>query len=112
MSFVDVIAVLRRHKLLAVYGLLTYLGERRLPGRDDTDGAVAGSIASEEFLGAPIDIGVLPAGKTVTIQWQATIDPQTNQLIVNPQNTGTVSATNGVGFPDQNTTPSPPCSTR
>ena len=46
---------------------------------------------------------MLPAGKTVTIQWQATIDPQTNQLIVNPVNTGTVSATNAVGFPDQNT---------
>ena len=45
----------------------------------------------------------LPAGKSVTIQWQATIDPQTNQLIVNPVNTGTVSATNAPGFPDQNT---------
>ena len=41
--------------------------------------------------------------RPVTIQWQATIDPQTNQLIVNPVNTGTVSATNAVGFPDQNT---------
>ena len=85
-----------------MYGWL-YLGERRLPGAGDADGAVAGSITSEEFLGAPIDIGVLPAGKTVTIQWQATIDPQTNQLIVNPVNTGTVSATNAVGFPDPNT---------
>ena len=46
---------------------------------------------------------MLPAGKTVTIQWQATIDPQTNGLIVNPVNTGTVSATNAVGFPDTNT---------
>ena len=46
---------------------------------------------------------MLPAGKKVIIQWQATIDPQTNQLIVNPVNTGTVSATNAVGFPDQNT---------
>ena len=82
---------------------LALLGERRLPGAGEADGAVAGSITSEEFLGAPIDIGVLPAGKQVTIQWQATIDPQTNQLIVNPVNTGTVSATNAVGFPDQNT---------
>ena len=62
-----------------MYGWL-YTGERRLPGADDADGAVAGSITEEEFLGAPIDIGVLPAGKTVTIQWQATIDPQTNGL--------------------------------
>ena len=66
-----------------MYGWL-FTGERRLPGAGEADGAVAGSITSEEFLGAPIDIGVLPAGKTVTIQWQATIDPQTNQLIVNP----------------------------
>ena len=85
-----------------MYGWL-YLGERRLPGDGEADGAVAGAITSEEFLGAPIDIGVLPAGKQVIIQWQATIDPQTNQLIVNPVNTGTVSATNAVGFPDQNT---------
>ena len=63
---------------------------------------------------SPIDIGaLLPAGKQVTIQWQATIDPQTNQLIDNPVNTGTVTATNAVGFPDQPTpTPSPPRSTR
>ena len=45
-----------------MYGWL-YLGERRLPGDGEADGAVAGSITSEEFLGAPIDIGVLPAGK-------------------------------------------------
>ena len=81
-----------------MYGWL-YTGERRLPGAGEADGAVAGSITTEEFLGAPIDIGVLPAGKTVTIQWQATIDPQTNQLIVNPVNTGTVSATNGCRLP-------------
>jgi hypothetical protein len=85
-----------------MYGWL-FTGERRLPGDGDADGAVAGAIVSEEFLGAPIDIGVLPAGKQVIIHWQATIDPQTNQLIVNPVNTGTVSATNAVGFPDQNT---------
>ena len=85
-----------------MYGWL-FTGERRLPGAGEADGAVAGAITSEEFLGAPIDIGVLPAGKQVIIQWQATIDPQTNQLIVNPVNTGTVSATNAVGFPDQNT---------
>ena len=46
-----------------MYGWL-YIGERRLPGDGDADGAVAGSITSEEFLGAPIDIGVLPAGKS------------------------------------------------
>src|SRR5262245_52514331 len=83
-----------------MYGWL-FTGERRLPGAGEANGAVAGSIAAEEFLGAPVDIGVLPAGKQVVIQWQATVDPQTNQLIVNPSNQGTVSATNAVGFPDK-----------
>ena len=83
-----------------MYGWL-FIGERRLPGAGEADGAVAGSITSEEFLGvARSDIGVLPAGKTVTIQWQATIDPQTNQLIVNPVNTG-----HGHGRPTRSASP-------
>ena len=68
---------------------------------------------SEEFLGRADRHRRAAGGQAVTIQWQATIDPQTNQLIVNPVNTGTVTATNAVGFPDQPTpTPSPPRSTR
>ena len=52
----------------------------------------------------PITIGDLPPGKQVVIQWQATIDAQNNQLIDNPVNTGTVSATNTLpAFPDANT---------
>ena len=67
---------------------------------------------SEAFAGSVIAVGpadsttgafTLEAGKSVTIQWHATIDAQTNGLIVNPVNTGTVSATNVPGFPDQNT---------
>jgi SdrD B-like domain/FG-GAP-like repeat len=87
-----------------MYGWL-FTGERRLPGAGEADDAVAGSITTEEFAGSPIAVGpfTLPAGKTVTIQWQATVDPQTNQLIDNPVNTGTVTATNAVGFPDANT---------
>ena len=72
-------SMLRPTATTLMYGWL-YLGERRLPGAGEADGAVAGSITREEFLGAPIDIGMLPAGKSVTIQWQATIDPQPNQL--------------------------------
>jgi hypothetical protein len=87
-----------------MYGWL-FTGERRVPGAGEADGAVAGSITTEEFAGSPIAVTpansttgafILPAGigKTVTIQWQATVDPQTNQLIDNPVNTGTVTATN------------------
>ena len=42
----------------------------------------------------PLTIGTLPAGKSVTIQWDATVDGQTGQLIVNPSNQGTVSGDN------------------
>ena len=96
-----------------MYGTL-YVGERRLAGAGEADGGVAGSILSEEFAGSPILVDssnvspspngfVLPAGKTVTIQWQATIDAQSNGLIVNPVNTGTVTASNAGSFPDANT---------
>lgn len=81
-----------------MYGWLVF-GERRLPAAGQTAGAVVGSIDDEEFLGAPISIGTLPFGKTVTIQWQATINAQTNTLIIDPVNQGTASAANG--FPDQ-----------
>ncbi|MCI0680523.1 MAG: Ig-like domain-containing protein, partial [Gemmataceae bacterium] len=89
-----------------------FAGERRLPGAGEADDAVLGSITTEEFAGSVIEVlpadatgglFTLPFGKTVTIQWQATIDAQNNQLIVNPQNTGTVSATNAVGFDDTDT---------
>ena len=91
-----------------MYGWL-FTGERRVPGAGEADGAVAGSITTEEFAGSPIAVTpansttgafILPAGKQVTIQWQATIDPQTNQLIDNPVQPGHGLGTNVVGFPD------------
>ena len=69
----------------------------RLFGLPEGAGALGELVALEEFLGAPVTIGVLPFNQSVTIQWQATVDAQTNQLIDNPSNTGTVSATNAVG---------------
>jgi VCBS repeat-containing protein len=86
-----------------MYGYLV-AGERRLPGAGQANGAVVGSLTEEEFLGAPVTIGTLPAGRTITIQWQATVDnTQSNAIIVNPMNQGTVSASNAVGFPDVTT---------
>ena len=38
-----------------------------------------------------ISIGTLPGDDAVTVSWQATVDPQSDQLIVNPSETGTVS---------------------
>ena len=46
---------------------------------------------------------MLPAGKTVTIQWQATIDAQNNQLIVNPVEPGHGRGDNASASPTLNT---------
>ena len=73
-----------------MYGYLV-TGERRLPGEGEADGATPGSVASEEFLVGPINIGTIPVGQTVTIQWDATIDAQSNALIANLSNQGTVT---------------------
>jgi hypothetical protein len=69
-------------------------GERRLPVAGETAGAVLGQVDGREFAIGPISIGTLPGGKSVSISWQATIDSQSNQLIVNPSNQGAVSGTN------------------
>ncbi len=74
------------------YGYLV-TGERRLPEAGQALGAIAGSIDHEEFAVGPVAIGTLPFGKSVTISFDATIDAQNNQLIVNPVNQGTVSGT-------------------
>jgi hypothetical protein len=95
----DYYSIEERENLM--YGYLTF-GERRLPAAGQADGLTPGTIAETAFLGSPVDIGTLPFGKSVTIQWQATINPQSNKLITNPQNSGTVSATNAVGFADTN----------
>ena len=76
-------------------------GERRLPTGDDVAHATGTPAAGTDFALSPINIGTLPAGQTVTIQWLATIDAQSNQHVVNLSNSGTVSATNALpAFPD------------
>jgi hypothetical protein len=86
-----------------MYGYL-FLGERRLPGSGEADGAVAGSIVSEEFLGtATAEIDELPLGKAVRITFQSTIDDQRDKFITNPTNTGLVTADGA--FPDANAGP-------
>ncbi len=76
-----------------MYGYLV-TGERRLPGAGDADGAVAGSVTSEEFQIATINLGNLAPDDEITIQWAATITPSSppsnnfNELIGHPTNTG------------------------
>src|SRR5262249_28126589 len=69
-------------------------GERRLPGIGEAAGAIPGNIVGQDFALGPVALGVLPAGKAVAVSWQATVDPQHDQLIVNPANQGTVSGSN------------------
>jgi len=86
-----------------MYGYLLP-GERRLPTEHQAVGATPGSIETEEFAIGPLPIGTLPAGETVTVQFRATVNAQNNQLIVNPSNQGTVTATNpNPNFPDAQT---------
>src|SRR5262249_58424485 len=49
-------------------------GERRLPAAHQADGATPGNIVGQDFAIGPISIGTLPGNKSVTIQYQATID--------------------------------------
>ena len=74
-------------------------GERRLPADGQAEGAEIGSIESTALLGAPVSIGTLEAGKSATITFDAVVDAQTDQIIVNPSNQGTVSGTNFVAAP-------------
>ena len=60
-----------------MYGYLV-TGERRLPGAHEAAGATPGSIDHEEFAVGPVSLGTLPAGRTVTITFDATVDAQTN----------------------------------
>ena len=66
----DIFGAGERDELM--YGTIA-AGERRLPGSDDLAGAGSGPVAGA-FAVAPIDIGTLPAGQTVTIEWRSTIN--------------------------------------
>ena len=74
-----------------MYGFLT-MGERRLPAKGQAVGVTPHEHGGSHFLSAPINIGVLPPGKTVTISYDVTInDPVT----VSPLSSqGTVSGGN------------------
>ncbi|HET9637578.1 MAG TPA: cadherin-like domain-containing protein, partial [Allosphingosinicella sp.] len=74
------------------------VGERRLPGEGDAAGAVPGSVGSTSFALTPVAIGTLPAGKTVDVYFNSTINAQTDGFLVNLNNTSTIT---GTGFSKQ-----------
>ncbi len=69
-------------------------GERRLPTTGEAAGGIPGNILGLDFALGPVSIGTLPTGQHVIIQYQASVDAQNNQLIVDPSDAGTVSGTN------------------
>lgn len=54
--------------------------ERRLPVAGQADGATPGHIDHEEYRIGPLALGTLPAGKTVRVTFQTTINSLTNGL--------------------------------
>jgi hypothetical protein len=63
-----------------MYGTIR-AGERRLPGSDDLDGAGSGPVAGA-FVVAPLEIGDLPAGQSVIIEWRSTVASPANGGLV------------------------------
>ena len=76
-----------------MYGFLT-LGSRRAPVAHQADGAVPSGGATTEFAFSPYTIGTLPAGKSVTLNFAATVPSNTTATSVSTQ--GTITATAGI----------------
>lgn len=76
-----------------MYGFL-HQGERRLPAKDAAAGVKPTGDSVSRFLSAPINIGDLPQGKSVTIVYRVTINSNTTATSINSQGTATDTATN------------------
>lgn len=63
-----------------MYGTIR-AGERRLPGADDL-AAATGVAVTGAFAISPINLGTLPAGQSVTIEWLHTVDTPTEDGLV------------------------------
>lgn len=75
-----------------MYGFLGK-GERRLPRGREAAGAVPGLYAEPRYLSAPVDIGTLPPGKSITVTFRVTVNTSpVNFTTVSSQ--GTVSGGN------------------
>ena len=71
-------------------------GERRLPTYGEADGGVLGAITGMDFALGTVSIGTLPAGKSVTVYFDATVDnDQTNVLIQPATSQAFVTSTGG-----------------
>ena len=71
-------------------------GERRLPGNDDLTGASGAPLTGIAFALSPVSIGTVPAGRTVTIQWDSTVNAFSDQMLPSFNNFSTLSGSNFV----------------
>jgi VCBS repeat-containing protein len=70
-------------------------GERRLPDAGDVAGATGTPVDGTDFALAPVGVGTLLPGQTVTIQWDATVDPHSNQVMPTFSNVSTITGNDG-----------------
>lgn len=90
-GFADSYEVAARESLM--YGYLP-VGERRLPTRETVSMATTDHGPDIRFIGAPIAIGTLPPGKSITITFRAVVDPPPPGGLCQVANQGTVSGDN------------------
>jgi uncharacterized repeat protein (TIGR01451 family) len=75
-----------------MYGWLP-LSERRLPQMGEAVGATPSNDAHPHFIGTPITIGTLPTGKSITIEYQATVNNPIAAGVASVSSQGTVTGT-------------------
>lgn len=76
-----------------MYGFLTR-GERRVPVTGQGAGAAPDQSSTPHFLSTPVNIGTLPAGKSVKVVFSVTVGP----IIGNPQQTSSQGSVTGSNF--------------
>ena len=79
-----------------MYGTIA-AGERRLPGDDDA-GAGGGAPVAGALALTPINIGTIPAGRSVTIQWDSVVDSFGAGIVPTHNNASTVTGNNPGAF--------------
>ncbi|MEA3043358.1 MAG: hypothetical protein QOH47_1196 [Sphingomonadales bacterium] len=77
-----------------MYGFINP-GQRRLPDAGDVAEATGTPVDGTDFALAPVGIGTLLPGQTVTIQWDATVDPHFNQVMPTFNNVSTITGNDG-----------------
>jgi VCBS repeat-containing protein len=70
-------------------------GQRRLPDAGDVAEATGAPVDGTDFALAPVGVGTLLPGQTVTIQWDATVDPHFNQVMPTFNNVSTITGSDG-----------------